>query len=159
MKKELVDSYVQEVAAAIRLPVQERHGAVSEIFSGICLLDALDVLLAVCDQLPAYETANLGRYFLDVDGIDGNEQSQKAYHCERVAEGFKRRLLHMETKSDGTCDGVMLFMHNVTTDCSMPEALCQSAYLLCDSPHVRGLVRKHLAAAIELDAVSTILEA
>lgn len=159
MKKELVDSYVQEVADAIKLPVQDRHAAVTEIFSGICLMDALEVLLAVCDQLPAFDTANLGRYFMDVEGIDGNEESQKAYHCERVAEGFKRRLLHMDSKPDGTCDGVMLYMHNVTTDCSTAEALCQSAFLLCDSPHIRGMVRRHLAAAVENDSVSTIVEA
>lgn len=155
MKKELIESVAKEICDVAKLEPIDRHGAITEIFSGICLLDAIHILLEAFDKMNAMDAENLGGYFFEDDC-----ESNQVFHNQAIASGFKRRLLHSQSSPDGTCDGIKLFLHHVTSDeCLTAESLCRTAFLLCDSPHVRKLMKSHLAAAIDCDSISSIVEA
>jgi hypothetical protein len=159
MKKELVESIANEVRDVANMAPEDRFSAISEIFAGLCLLDAIQILLVTFDGSDFYGRDRVGRLFFDVDGVDANEESQKAHRCETIAGSFARRMNHVTSLPDGTCDVVTHFLHGITEDCPKREALSQIAFLLRSSEHVRELVRNHVAAAIEDNGISTICEA
>jgi hypothetical protein len=158
MKTELIVATVDEIKSALEMNPGDRHLALTEVFSGVCLLDALHVLILASESLPTHQSQLIGRYMFDVDGVNGNEESQKAFHCEGVASAFRRRLVHQESNPDGTCDGIMLFLHNITSDCPLTDAIATAAFLVHDSKHVRNLLRRHLDQAVEENGISTICE-